>query len=119
MSATVKPIPSADLANSPQNIRTPVLTNALTVKTSGPAVVYGIGGYSTTSQFLQIFDSATAPVNGAVPDFSFPIAANAPFSVDFGMFGMFCGRGIRVAISTTGPTLTLGAADSFFAVRYM
>lgn len=117
MSATVKVIPSADASNAPNNARTVVLANALSVKAE-LGVVYGVGGYSTTTQFLQIHDLAAAPTNGAVPNFVFPITANAPFAVDFGIFGMLCTRGIQIAFSTTGPTLTLGVADSMAAVRF-
>lgn len=115
----VKIVPSPDMANAPKNARTAALANALAVRAAAGGVIYGVGGYSTTSQFLQIHDTAGAPTNGAIPAFTFPITANSPFSVDFGAYGMFCANGIRIAISTTGPTLTLGAADSFFSVRYM
>ena len=117
-------IPTADPALSPANVATAVLANALTVKAQnsahkGAGTVYGIGGYTTTTQFIQIHDTLAAPTAGAVPKFVIPITANQPFSIDFGIYGLPMLNGIFITNSTTGPTLTAGAADTFMNVRYL
>lgn len=114
---TTNLVPSSNQATSPANAATTALANALQVKI-GLGVLYGVAGYSTAAQFLQIHDVSSAPSGGAAPRFAIPIAANAPFSIDFGVYGMFFPAGIRVVNSTTGPTYTAGAADCFIAVRY-
>jgi hypothetical protein len=115
MSVTLAP--SANLANAPLNARTAALAAALSVKASF-GTVYGVTGYSTTAQFLQIHDKATAAVNTDVPLLSIPIAAGAAFNIDLGVYGLLCTKGIQIANSTTGPTLTAGAADTFITARY-
>lgn len=117
MNTSVKIVPSPDRANAPDNARTIAAANGLSVKAEG-GVVYGIAGSAVTAQFLQIHDSATAPAGGAIPHFSIPIAAGAPFSVDFGAYGMLCPRGIQVAISSTQHTYTAGATDAAIYVRF-
>lgn len=117
MNTSVKIVPSADMGNAPQNARTLAAANALAVK-SVLGVVYGVAGSAVTAQFLQIHDSAAAPAGGAVPNFSIPIAAGAPFSVDFGAYGMFCANGIQIAISSTQHTYTAGATDAAIYVRF-
>ena len=80
--------------------------------------VFGLSGYSTTAQFLQIHDAASLPADTAVPAVVIPITAGAEFSIDFGVYGRAFGTGIVVCVSTTGPTKTIGGADTWFDVRY-
>lgn len=115
--STTALVPSSNSGTSTANASTAALANTLTVKTS-LGVLYGVAGYSTTAQFLQLHDLAGAPGGGAVPKFSIPIVANAPFSIDFGVYGMFFANGIRIVNSTTGPTYTAGASDTFIAARF-
>lgn len=114
---TTNLVPSSNQATSPANAATAALANALQVK-RGLGVLYGVTGYSTAAQFIQLHDLSAAPDAGAAPKFAIPIAANAPFSIDFGVYGMFFPTGIRVVNSTTGPTYTAGSADTFIADRY-
>ncbi len=109
--------PSANPATSPMNARTAALANALVVK-AGLGNLYGITGYSTTAQFLQVHDKATAAASTEVPLVSIPIAANAAFNIDFGVYGLFCSKGIQIANSSTGPTYTAGGANTFITARY-
>lgn len=114
---TEKIIPSADRTSAPDNASTTVLANALLVKAT-LGNLYGVAGYSTTAQFIQLHDKATAPTAGEVPRFTIPVAANAPYSIDFGVYGMFFANGIQIVNSTTGATYTAGAADTFIAARF-
>lgn len=115
MSVTLAP--SANTANAPLNAKTAALAASLSVKPS-LGTLYGVTGYSTTAQFLQVHDKATAAVNTDVPLVTIPIAANAAFNIDFGVYGLSCTKGIQIANSTTGATLTAGAADTFITARY-
>jgi len=109
--------PSANSTNSPLTNRTAGLGNGVNVKKT-LGIVYGVTGYSTTAQFLQIHDKATAASNAEVPLVTIPIAAGAAFNLDFGVYGLLCTNGIQVVNSITGPTLTIGAADTFMTIRY-
>jgi len=80
--------------------------------------LYGFQGYSTTSQFLQLHNTTTLPADAAVPVVTIPIEAGKPFSVDFGAYGRDFSTGITVSTSTTGPTKTLGAADTWIDAQY-
>lgn len=65
-------------------------------------------------RYLQVHNLATAPAAGAVPLYSFPIAAGSatvPGSVEksesfFGLGGVSLGTGISIAVSTTLATYT-------------
>lgn len=114
---TTRLAPSADSSTAPANAQTAVLANALVVKAT-LGVVYGVTGYSTAAQFLQIHDKATAAVSTEVPLVAIPIAANAAFNIDFGVYGLLCTKGIQIANSTTGPTYTAGLANTFISARY-
>lgn len=110
-------VPSSNSSTSPTTSHTKVLANALAVKAS-LGVLYGVSGYSTAAQFLQFHDKATAPSAAAVPLLSIPIAANTAFNVDMGVYGLFFALGIQIVNSTTGPTYTAGAADTYITARY-
>lgn len=115
MSVTLAP--SANTSNAPLNAQTAALAASLAVKAS-LGTLYGITGYSTTAQFLQVHNKATAAVNTDVPLLVIPIAANAAFNIDLGVYGLNCTKGIQIANSTTGPTLTAGGSDTFITARY-
>jgi len=72
---------------------------------------------SATDYYLQIFDSAANPGNGAVP-----IAAVACAAGDVAYFDVAGGypltNGLFAANSTTQGTLTAGGADCLFAIAY-
>lgn len=117
MSTTVRIVPYPDPATAPKNADVAALTNNIVAKV-GPGVLYGVSGYSTTAQFLQLHDSATLPADTAVPLMVIPIAANTAYSIDFGAYGRGFNRGIVVCNSTTGPTKTIGGSDTWISARY-
>lgn len=100
------------------NARTTALASSLVVKASA-GVLFGLQGYTTVSQFLQIHDASSLPADTAVPEEVIPIVANEPFSLDFGRYGIDFATGIVVCNSTSGPTKTLGSADCWFSVQYL
>jgi hypothetical protein len=75
-------------------------------------------GYSTVTQFIQVYNTTSLPSNGVNPLIVIPITANAPWSIDFGVAGLPCTTGIVIGNSTTGPTKTIGAADTYISAVY-
>jgi hypothetical protein len=69
---------------------------------------------STSDQFYQLHNSATLPADTAVPVRIIKVPAGATGGFDFGLRGRPFSTGIVVCNSSTGPTKTIGAADSFF-----
>lgn len=79
-----------------------------------PRILYSCSGYMSNAaiRYIQIFDAVALPPNGAIPKLV-TIAPAGPSSFAFTIptRGIEFLNGIVVAISTTGPTLTLGAAE--------
>lgn len=82
--------------------------------------LYRITGYnsSASAQFIQLHDSATLPVDTAVPVLVQKVAAGSNFTIEFGSIGRAFTTGIVVANSSTGPTLTIGSADLWIDAQY-
>lgn len=87
---------------------------------AAPGTVFRISGYSSNAaaQFIQLHDAATLPADTAVPKIVFKVAAAGNFDYDFGEKGRYCGTGIVVSNSSTGPTKTIGVADTWFNIEY-
>lgn len=101
----------------PTNATTSALAASLVVKASA-GKVWGITGYTTTDQFLQIHNATSLPSNGAVPAVVFPIEAGKPFSIAYTDKAREFSTGIVVCNSTTGPTKTIGGSDTWIDVQY-
>lgn len=102
----------------PKDAATAAYANSLIVKATA-GMLYGISGYNSGgSQFVQVFDAATLPANGAVPKIMFFVPANSNFSWDGGDASFPFATGIVIAVSTTGPSLTLGAATAWINALY-
>ena len=88
--------------------------------TSGPARLFGFQVLSNkaSSQFIQMFDSATAPASGAVPVCVFTVGATSNLAVSYPWPGRWFSRGIWLANSSTLATQTAGSADCYFDVQY-
>jgi hypothetical protein len=88
--------------------------------TSGPARRFGFQVYSNkaSSQFIQLFDTVTAPGAGAIPVAVFTVGTTANLPVAYPWPGRWFGRGIWMANSSTAATLTAGSADCYFDVQY-
>jgi hypothetical protein len=102
----------ASLAKNLTNVTTSALAASLVIKAS-PGTLYGLQGYSTTAQFLHLYDATTLPADTAVPVVVIPITAGTPFSVDFGTYGRRFSTGVVAGVSTTGPTKTVGGANTW------
>ena len=75
-----------------------------------------LDGYNSkaTAQFIQVFNAATVPADGAVPIYTLTVPAQSNFSLDIPITGAPFTTGIAVSNSSTGPTKTIGSADCFF-----
>lgn len=75
--------------------------------------VFGINGThkGAGASWIQVFDSATAALEGAVPIYVSYVATAANFNLDFGFHGLDCKNGLYVCHSSTAATKTIGATD--------
>jgi hypothetical protein len=107
-------------AGLPINSTSNKYENSRIVK-SGKTTLFGLSGFSSNagSQFIQLHDSSTVPSNGAVPVLVISVAATTNFSVAYVLPGRFFARGCVIVNSSTGPTLTIGAADCWFDAQYI
>jgi hypothetical protein len=97
-----------------------VAYEASAIVKAAPGTIFSVIGYNSgPKQFLQLHDSATLPADTAVPKIIFTVPASSNFFYDFGEIGRFCGTGIVLCNSSTGPTKTLGSADCWFSVQYI
>lgn len=107
-----------DVLTAPTNATTTVLAASLVVK-SAAGVLYGLQGYSTAAQFIQIYNATTLPANGVAPVITFPVEADKPFSIDFGKLGRAFATGIVVGNSSTGPTKTIGGSTIWVDAQFI
>lgn len=68
-----------------------------------------------STQFIQLFDSATVPADATAPVALFEVGASSARSFDVPVTGIPFATGISVSNSSTGPTKTIGSADCYFA----
>lgn len=88
---------------------------------SGPGTLYGVSVYSNkaAAQFIQLFDTTTAPGSGAIPVCTFTVAATSNLGLYWGSVGRWFDRGIVIANSSTAATQTAGSADCYFDAQYV
>jgi hypothetical protein len=116
---TERIVPQPDPQLAPDNSPSTALEASRVIKAS-PGVLYGLSGYNGNAgtRYIQLFNSTTVPADTAVPVLALPVAAGAAFNFDFGPYGMGFSVGIVACNSSTGPTKTVGAADSWFTPRF-
>ena len=112
-------LPSTAAATAPTNSTTTALVNSLIVKASS-GNLYGFSGYNSkaTSQFIQVFDSATVPADGATAVINITVPATSNFSYSAGRFSRRFNAGIVITNSSTAPTKTIGVADCSIDVQF-
>lgn len=71
-----------------------------------------------STQYIQLFDSATVPADTAVPVMTFPVATLTTVGISFQQ-GMTFSTGIAISNSSTAATKTIGSADCFFTANYV
>jgi hypothetical protein len=95
-------------------------TLAASIRLQGSIVVYGFTAYSTkgSAQYLCMFDANAIPADGAVPIFSWPLAANSGVGFGWQPNGRRFLSGLVLCNSSTDASKTLGSADCLFDVQY-
>lgn len=103
----------------PLNIHSNVYEKARFVK-SGPGILYGLSVYSSNAaaQFIQVHDTPAVPGSGVVPAAVFTVAATGNLPLQW-LPGRIFNYGCWIVNSTTGPTYTAGAADTWFDVQFV
>lgn len=83
---------------------------------SGPGTLLSLTGYNSkgSAQFIQLHNSATVPADTAVPIAVLTVATVGNFAFTLPPGGIPFSTGIVVCNSSTGPTKTIGSADTFF-----
>jgi hypothetical protein len=111
--------PSEDEANEPLNVSSIAYNNFLHVK-HGPGRLYGFTVYSSnaSAQFIQVFDSSRKPNNGEIPAAVFTVSGVSNLPIQWFPWRTFL-SGCWILNSTTGPTLTAGAADTWFDAQFL
>ena len=88
-------------------------TNNFALSTN-PCKLIGLTAYSkaATDTYLQLHDSATPPVNGAIPWVSMKVPATSNCALSYGVDSpRSFTLGMYACLSTTHNTLTLAASD--------
>lgn len=111
--------PDADENLLPLNIHSPAYELGRQVKT-GPGYLFGFTAYSSNvaAQWIQVFDLNRAPTAGEVPAAIYKVGAAAHVYQNWVPARTFL-VGCWIGNSTTGPTYTAGAADTFFDVQFV
>lgn len=80
----------------------------------------GVMGFNSNAsgQFIQIFNSATIPIDTTVPILTVFVPGTSNFSIDFSPLGKLFSIGISWSNSSTGPTKTIGASDCWINAQY-
>lgn len=114
-----KELPDATATYAPTNASTTAYAASLIIKASA-GVLFCMNGYNsrTSSQFIQVHNTASLPADAQVPVITFTVPASANFSIDFGRFGRYFSTGITVCNSSTGATKTIGSADIWADCQY-
>ena len=102
--------------NEVSKAKTTALATNLVVKASA-GKLYGFYGYSSATQFIQVHNATSLPADTAVPDGVFPISANTPFSLWLEHPEPYT-TGIVICNSSTGPTKTIGSANTWITALY-
>ena len=94
-------------------------TNTLNVAKAGNGAVklFTVLGQNASSStaYVQVFNSTTNPANGTIPVFSVPVPASPQYySIDFGYYGADFDA-VTICISTNANTL--GLASTNFTIQ--
>lgn len=92
--------------------------SAIVKASAGNLYGFVVTNNNASTRYIQIFNSATLPADGAIPALTIPVPAGAVLPFDTGKFPNYFTNGIVICNSTTQITKTIGAADSLFYVQY-
>lgn len=120
VASSVQTLPSALSGSAPSNADSTAYTSGLSIKASA-GVLYAVSGYnsSTSVQFINVHNKATAVADADVPTIVLRIPATSNFYFSPSeKFGKYFATGMMVTNSSTGPTSTTQAADCWFSCLY-
>lgn len=110
--------PTAESDNAPSNSVSSALEDNRVVKASA-GTIYGFTVFNNgVAQNVQLHNATSLPSDGAVPFMNFPIGAGETLPIDFGIYGVYMGTGIVIAVSSTATTLTDAGDDLLINVQY-
>lgn len=115
----VKEVPDATSSFSPTNGTSDGYEASRVIKAT-PGTLYGLTGYNSyaSSQFIQIHDATSLPIENSLPKVVFTVTPTSNFSYSADKFGRFFTSGIVVCNSSTGPYKNIGAANCWFDAQY-
>jgi hypothetical protein len=102
----------------PANKRSTVLAASIEIAGAHELFGFTVNNTNASAQYVLVFDLATLPADGAVPDVSFTAVAAADKGVVW-LPARRMNQGVVIANSSTAASLTLGSADCFFDVQYL
>lgn len=119
LSIAIKEQPDATATYSPTN-STSVAYEASRVVKASAGTLYSVTGYNSkaSSQFIQLHNSATLPIDTAIPVVLLIVPPYSNFSYSADKFGRFFSNGITICNSSTGETKNIGLADMWFDIQY-
>lgn len=87
----------------------------------GPCILLGFAGYSSaaSAQWIHVYDAVALPPAGTIPKLILVAGATSNFGYARSFPGMLFEKGIYIGNSSTGPTKTIGSADTWFEVSYL
>lgn len=113
-------LPTPQAGSAPQNGGTAGLAASAVIAT-GRAVLLRASMLNTNAalRYLQVFNAAALPAEGAVPVLSIPVAIGGFESLDLGVYGKFFPAGISMCSSSTAGIKTISAADAVIEATYV
>ena len=110
---------NANITGLPVSNSSLALSNSIVAK-AGPGTLFGASILNTkiSAQFIQVFDAAAVPADGAVPVAVYTVGASSNLGLYWGSVGRWHNIGIVLCNSSTAATKTIGSADCFFDVQY-
>lgn len=102
----------------PDNYTSSALEASAVVKATA-GTLFVISGYSTVDQYIQVFDSASLPIDGAIPTIVIVASAGSTFGYTAPLAGRAFDNGITICNSSTGPSKTIGGATCLFDVQFI
>lgn len=116
----IRRVPIVDSATA-WSVATPGAAVASKVFKASAGILREVNGINTktSAQYIQVFNSTSAPADATTPVITMLVEAGANYSIDLGEDGQYFSTGITVTNSSTASTKTIGSADCIINGRYL